>query len=170
MGRAGIDQYVYLLDEAFEGTAWHSVMSNVSELRPEDWLWLPPAGGRPIGEMVAHLGACKYMYENHAFGDATLTWDDMLVDERRLKSTTPQALEELLGWLREAHQRVRDSVSNLADDSELLQERQTNWGEMAETRWIIKTVIEHDVYHAGEINHIRALRQGTDRWAYADAY
>jgi hypothetical protein len=25
-------------------------------------------------------------------------------------------------------------------------------------------MIEHDLYHAGEINHIRALRQENDRW------
>jgi hypothetical protein len=170
MGRSGIQQYVYLLDEAFDGTAWHSVMSNLRELRAEDWLWLPPAGGRPIGEMVAHLGACKLMYENHAFGDAALTWDDELVDERRLKAVTPQSLDELMSWLRAAQSKVIASVGALTDDSELMRERHTNWGEMAETRWIIKTMIEHDLYHAGEINHVRALRQGTDRWAYADAY
>jgi hypothetical protein len=36
----------------------------------------------------------------------------------------------------------------------------------AETRWIIKSMIEHDLYHAGEINRMRALRQENDRWAY----
>lgn len=169
MSRSGIEQYLYLLDEAFEGTAWHSVISNLRDLQPEDWLWLPPTGGRPIGEMVAHLGACKHMYENHAFGDASLTWNDELVDESRLKEATPEALAELMSWLRDAQERVRDSVAALSDDAELLRQRRTNWGEMAETRWIIKSVIEHDIYHAGEINHMRALRQQTDRWAYADA-
>ena len=33
-------------------------------------------------------------------------------------------------------------------------------------RWIISVMIEHDVYHAGEINHLRALMQGNDRWAW----
>jgi hypothetical protein len=27
-------------------------------------------------------------------------------------------------------------------------------------------MIEHDLYHAGEINHLRALRHGADRWAF----
>jgi hypothetical protein len=40
----------------------------------------------------------------------------------------------------------------------------TNWGEQKETRWIITAMIQHDLYHAGEINHLRALIQGTDRW------
>jgi hypothetical protein len=33
-----------------------------------------------------------------------------------------------------------------------------------ETRWFIVTMIEHNLYHAGEINHIRALSQGNDNW------
>jgi hypothetical protein len=27
-------------------------------------------------------------------------------------------------------------------------------------------MIAHDLYHAGEINHLRALLQSTDRWPY----
>ena len=52
------------------------------------------------------------------------------------------------------------------DNGELLRPRMTNWGELKETRWIIATLIEHDLYHAGEINHIRSLRRQQDRWAY----
>jgi hypothetical protein len=34
------------------------------------------------------------------------------------------------------------------------------------SRSILRNMIAHDFYHADEINHIRALLQGTDRWAY----
>jgi len=34
------------------------------------------------------------------------------------------------------------------------------------TQTIIRIMIGHDFYHAGEINHLRALLQGTDRWPY----
>ena len=30
-------------------------------------------------------------------------------------------------------------------------------------------MIQHDLYHAGEINHIRALRRQSDAWAYGGA-
>ena len=36
------------------------------------------------------------------------------------------------------------------------------------TRELVATLIGHDFYHAGEINHLRALLQGTDRWPYDD--
>ena len=58
------------------------------------------------------------------------------------------------------------SVRALPDDAELGRERLTNWGERLPTRTIIRMMIAHDFYHAGEINHIRALLQGTDRWPY----
>jgi hypothetical protein len=59
----------------------------------------------------------------------------------------------------------RQSIAALDDDAELLRLRLTNWGEREETRWIITVMIQHDLYHASEINHLRSLRQGTDRWA-----
>ena len=57
-------------------------------------------------------------------------------------------------------------VGALASDDELFRQRRTNWGELRETRWIVKSMIEHDLHRAGEINRMRALRQRDDRWAY----
>ena len=34
--------------------------------------------------MVSHLAACKNMYRDHAFGDATLAWSDPLADQKRI--------------------------------------------------------------------------------------
>jgi len=42
--------------------------------------------------------------------------------------------------------------------------RKTSWSEFIETRCIISQLMEHDLYHAGEINPIRRLRKGNDRW------
>jgi hypothetical protein len=54
----------------------------------------------------------------------------------------------------------------LADDTELARERPVFWGAQLPTQAIIRILIAHDLYHAGEINHIRAQLQGTDRWQY----
>jgi hypothetical protein len=42
MGRSGIGQLLYLLDEAFEGNEEHSLLGNLRTVTPDDWLWLPP--------------------------------------------------------------------------------------------------------------------------------
>ena len=75
--------------------------------------------------------------------------------------------EELVEWMTEGHRRWVESLKALNDDCELEVERMTNWGQMLPTRAIIHIVIGHDFYHAGEINHIRALLQNTDRWSYS---
>jgi DinB superfamily len=166
VARAALDEYLYLLDAAFSGEDWHSLKSNLKGIAPDDWFWLPSDGARPIAEMVSHVAACKNMYGNHAFGDATMTWEDPLAEQKVLKEVSREAIDRLMRFLEESHARLRAQVDALSDDAELPRPRRTNWGDMAETRWIIKATIEHDLYHAGEINRMRALRQANDRWAF----
>ena len=45
-------------------------------------------------------------------------------------------------------------VRGLTDD-DLLVARPANWGELRETCWLLSVLLEHDVYHAGEINRTR---------------
>lgn len=157
--RQALEHYLYLLDDAFAGPDWHSVLSNLTALAPEDWTWTPPGGVRSIREIVLHLGCSKLVAYDQAFGAATLTWDDVDGDEET--SDIPSAI----AWLRMGHERLRSGIAALADDAELLRPRRTNWGELRETRWVIVvTMIQHDLYHSGEINHLRALHQGNDQW------
>ncbi len=157
MTASAVSQLVYLLDEAFQGTDWHSLLSNLHSVTPEDWLWVPPLGQRSIRDIVGHVGGCKFMYQNHAFGDAQLTWDDPLVEGHDALST----IAEATSWLQEGQQQLRQSITVL-NDAELLRPRMTSWDELKETRWIITMIIQHDLYHAGEINHLRALHQQND--------
>jgi uncharacterized damage-inducible protein DinB len=158
-----IAQLLYLLDEAFESTTNdHSLLGNLGSLRTEDWLWVPAGGSRSIRDIVRHVGGCKYMYHDYAFGGATLTWEDPLIDG----VDTLDSSESAITWLRAGQERLRQSICALDNDAELLRLRLTNWGEREETRWIVAVMIQHDLYHAGEINHLRSLHHGTDRWEY----
>jgi hypothetical protein len=147
-----VSQYLNLLDSAFDASRWHSVVGNLNSVSPEAWTWIPPGGDRSIQYIVEHLGLCKIMYENHAFGDGNLRWDDRLIEDESVLATIPSAVE----WLRSCNDRCRRSVAAL-NDADLLRLRKTNWGEAMETRWIISVMLEHDLYHAGEINFIRFL-------------
>ncbi len=161
MATAAVDQLLYLLDEAFEGEDWHSLLVNLRAVAPDEWRWAPPGGQRSIRDLVQHVGSCKFMYDNHAFGDATLDWEHPLVagDETLADSASSVV------WLRDGHARLRRSIAGL-DDAELLRPRRTNWGELKETRWIVAVMIQHDLYHAGEINHLRSLYRRDDRWEH----
>ena len=81
MSKARVEELLFLLDQAFEGKTDASLISNLREVTEKEWLWLPPGGGRSIQQIVGHVGGCKYMYENHAFGDASMTWFDEIVTQ-----------------------------------------------------------------------------------------
>ena len=162
--RTAIDTLAWLIEEAFDGDPSHSLLANLQDLRGEDWTATPGGSGRSIADILEHVGWSKWMYEDYAFCSASMQGDQPpLVTEGGARSR-PQ--EELLAWLTEGHRRWLASVRALRDDSELNKDRLTNWGDRLPTRVIIRIMIAHDLYHAGEINHLRALLQSTDRWPY----
>jgi len=162
--RISIDTLCWLIHEAFEGDPSQSLMSNLVNIRKEDWYALPVNGNRSIAEILEHVSWCKWMYENYAFGDASLIGNQPPLVPRDGLNARPR--DELLAWLKEGHNLWLSSVRALREDSELERERLTNWGEWLPTRVIIRIMIGHDYYHAGEINHLRSLLQGNDRWEY----
>jgi uncharacterized damage-inducible protein DinB len=162
--RIAIDTLVRLTGEAFEGDPSHSILANLRNLREEDWTARPGESGRSIADILEHVGWSKWMYEDYAFGPASMRGDQPpLIPDGGARS---RPRDELLTWLIEGHRRWLASIRALADDTELDRERLTNWGDHLPTRDLIRILIAHDFYHAGEINHLRALLQSTDRWPY----
>lgn len=162
--RIALETLIWLIGDAFDGDPDQSLLANIRDLREEDWTALPPGAGRSIADVLEHVGWSKWMYEDYAFGSASLRGDQpplVPADEARSRPS-----KELLEWLTQGQQRWLASVRALEDDSELERERLTNWGDRLPTRVLIRIMIAHDFYHAGEINHIRALLHGTDRWPY----
>jgi len=165
MSRAGIETLLYMMDMAFEGRTnevwgnWHALLENLGSVRDEDWTWLPEGGHRTIFHLVSDLGMCKYAYASAAFDDGSMNWDRAGTIPELEAGCTPAIAVE---YLRTAQDYWRSKVDELQDDAELTKERRGPWGTQHETRWLIKTMIEHDIYHAGEINHLRALAQGND--------
>jgi uncharacterized damage-inducible protein DinB len=162
--RTALETLIWLIEDAFDGDPDHSLLANLRSLQDEEWTRLPPGGTRSVADVLEHIGWSKWMYEEYAFGSASMRGDQPpMIPEDGARS---RPSKELLEWLKEGHRRWLTSVRALADDSELDRERLTNWGDHLPTRTILRIMIAHDLYHAGEINHIRALLQGTDRWPY----
>ena len=162
--RTAIETLAWLIEDAFDGDPDNSLLSNLRDVREEEWTALLPGAGRSIADILEHVGWSKWMYEDYAFGSASMRGDQPPLVPPDDARSRPH--KELLDWLKEGHRRWLASVRSLNDDSELEHERLTNWGAHLPARVIIRIMIAHDFYHAGEINHIRALLQGTDRWPY----
>ena len=162
--RTELEVLLRLSGDAFEHDPDNSLLANLRGVRPEDWTALPAGGGRTIADLLEHVGWAKWMYADYAFGPATLRGDaPPMIPAGGARSRPP---EELVAWVTEGHRRWLASVQALADDAELAVERRTNWGARLPTRTLIRIVMAHDWYHAGEINHLRTLLQNTDRWPY----
>jgi len=168
--RAVVDALVLLLDHSMEETAeefgydhWHSILWNLHNVRPEDWDAIPAGGGRSIGDLVPHIGMCYLMYENQAFGDRSRQWGDGQIDG----GPRPETPEEWTAWMRAAHGIFRTSVAALTDE-QLDDLVYAPWGDQLPARRIVELMIQHGIYHCGEINHIRALLQGNDDWDHQD--
>jgi DinB superfamily len=161
MSRDAIHAILYMMGAAFEGDPYQSgsMLNNLKSVRDDDWFWLPDGGKRSIYDIVEHVGANKYIYDNNAFGDGSMKWENPGPMPRIDRTTPPN---EIVEWMREGHRRLRASVDALADDAELMRPRPAPWGMNSATRWLINGMIQHDLYHAGEINHLRALHHRND--------
>ena len=156
----------YLMDEAFSGAGIEesnesqSLMANLATVADDMWRAEVPGAVRTIESIALHVGACKVMYRDHAFGARELTWESPEV-QPWADGAAPKS--ETLDWLRTTHAQLMRHVAALSD-GDLYQPRLANWGEQRETRWLLSTLLQHDAYHAGEINRIRSLLAGEDRW------
>jgi hypothetical protein len=167
-GRAGIEAQLYLMDEAFRGPGLEksnesqALLPNLATVPDAWWRAQSPGATRTIEAIAGHVGACKVMYDDYAFGGGALRFATPEV-EPYAGGGSPV---EIVAWLEAAQARLVGHVAALADDDELDAPRLTNWGEQRPTRWIIAAMITHDAYHAGEINHLRSLLDGDDRWRF----
>ncbi len=158
-----------LMDEAFRGLGIEesnesqALLTNLATVPATAWTALPTGTARSIAAIATHVGACKIMYDDYAFGPGTLQFATPEVEPFTEEAIDPGAV---IAWLEGAHQRLVDHVAALTGDAELDRPRPTNWGELRTTRWIIATMITHDAYHAGEINHLRSLLGTDDRWRF----
>jgi uncharacterized damage-inducible protein DinB len=154
-----LDRSFYEDPEQFDGRRWHSLISNLEPVRPEDWDALPDGAERPIRELVSHLGKCYLMYENHCFGDGTLSWAGTSADFP--SSGSP---EETIAWLRACHRTFGESLAAITDE-QLGESGPGSWNEGHPRRDIVERMIQHGLYHAGEINHLRGTIQRNDAWS-----
>jgi uncharacterized damage-inducible protein DinB len=167
--RSGIETMLYLLDEAFQGPGIEesnesqALMPNLRSVPDDRWHALPEGAARTIEAIAIHVGACKIMYDDYAFGSGTLRFGTPDVEPWRPGEAEMAAV---FPWLEAAQSRLVEHVRALTDDGELEIERRANWGELRPTRWLIAAMITHDAYHAGEINHLRSLMGDDDRWRF----
>lgn len=133
------------LDRAWQECSL-SVEANVAGLTEEELSWTPATGGRSILAVLHHLGIGKLIAADRCFGSGSLRFEDV---------TPPDSLRDLLRWLIQAHEAIREPLGFLRDPQ--LDEPRLIAGRSLPVERILERSIEHDLYHAGEINVLRDL-------------
>jgi uncharacterized damage-inducible protein DinB len=164
MPRPRIDELLRLMANGFEEGEF-SLLANLGSVDDVSWTALPEGGHRSIRDLTAHVGMFKFMYANHAFRDASFDYSEDPATPPDERLSTPSAAVE---WLSEGHAYLTTAIDELTDDAELGALRKAHWGGMVPTEALLTIMVQHDLFHAGEINHARALLQDTDRWYIPD--
>src|SRR6266540_2990348 len=101
--RAAIETLAWLIEDAFEGDPDQSLLANLRDLREEDWVALPSGANRSIAEVLEHVGWCKWMYEDFAFGTASMRGDQPPLIPGSGARSRPR--DQLLAWLTDGQRR-----------------------------------------------------------------
>jgi DinB superfamily len=166
---------IALLGSTMEA-AYARLRSGLDGLSDEEFFWEPApgcwtvrrvAGGRwaydyaipdpvpapvtTIAWQVVHLGTCKLMYHEWAFGPARLTWPELSV---------PGTPADALALLDRGHGLLRQAL-HARQDAQLDEEVATNWGERWPAWRIFTVMTDHDALHGGAIGCLRDIYRWT---------
>ena len=149
------------LDSALHMSEWHSLEAALRGLADADAAWTPthyrgfPWSKGSIREIVLHVAADMLVQHSMAFGDGSLNWEKVL--------ELPEAREGTLAASRRLLQRganeLYHTLSGLTDED--LSRTVTTWGgKKMSAEHFFDMLIEHALYHAGQIRYIRCLIEG----------
>ena len=148
-----------------EDQAHQQVMDALDGVTEKEAWAMPKLEGRAvlhsdgsILSIVQHLATCEVMYASAAFRQGEVRWHACA---RKLEELGAD-WDQNLAYLAESHSYWVESWRMLPD-GDLLQPRQTNWGEDWPTWRIISTISQHASYHAGQISLLRAILPPTDQ-------
>jgi uncharacterized damage-inducible protein DinB len=132
-----------------------SLLRNLENVSDEEWLWKPSPDGRSIADIVEHVGAGKHLWANQLFGDASYALG-------RTPCAHPgRDREAMMDWLASGQEAFVAGISALSDEDAA--RPGPNGFVPVQLAWLCGA---HDLYHAGELSHLRATQQGNDRWGH----
>ena len=135
------------LKRAFEGEAWHgpAVLELLRDVTAHQAAARPLAGAHSIWELVLHIAAWESAGRRRLEGDRA-----QLSDEENfppVNDTSEAAWQQTIEALKNGHRELRDAINRL-DESRL---DEPILDGMRSVYITLHGVIQHDLYHAGQI-------------------
>ncbi len=142
-----VERILAQLEINFRGDAWHgpSLMRLLADVTAEQAAARPIQNAHSIWELVLHIKVWKDTPRRRLAGEAFEPTPEE--DWPEVTATSEAAWENTLKELEASHEKLAEAVSKL-DDSGL---DKPAAGENYSNYFMIHGVIQHDLYHAGQI-------------------
>ena len=149
-----IDRILDQMDRAFSGDAWHgpSLMSTLEGLSAEDASQHAIRGAHSIWELVHHLGSWNQIVLRRLKGEHLEVTTER--DWPPVWEVSETAWQRAVENLSESHRRLRDFVAAIEDD-QLDKKDQKTSGATTSRYVVLHGMIQHHLYHAGQIAILR---------------
>jgi len=140
------------LRRAFEGTAWHgpSVQELLADVTAEKAAARRLPNAHTIWEIVLHIAAWEKIVRRRLEGEVIENVPDE-EDWPPVRETDEQSWQKALEELKRGHLALREAVSRL-DEARL---KDTVPGTSYSFYFMLHGVIQHDLYHAGQIGVLK---------------
>ncbi len=148
------DRILDQLTKAFEGEAWHgpSVLEVLAGVTYQRALKKPIPGAHSIWELVLHITTWEDVVRRRLLGESP----DITSKENwpPVKDKTKAAWERALSALRAGHMKLRETAAGVRDE----QLDASPTGKYSTRYQLLHGVIQHDLYHAGQIAVLKKKR------------
>jgi hypothetical protein len=166
VARIAIELYLRSFNAAYRDDRFHAFRGNLASATPAEWDVRPLEwstevfGTQPdlsLCDIAHHVGGAMVMYTDRAFGESRLEWGD-------IHGPFGRDMEAVLGWLDRVQAEFAAGIAALSDDAELAEMRQAPWRAVLRRDQLIGLMINHQLYHSGEVNRQRSLIRGSTGW------
>jgi hypothetical protein len=149
------------IDRAYDMRSWHgtNLRGSIRGVTAGEAAWRPGPGRHNVHELVLHAAYWKYIARRRMVGEKRgsfgVTGSDWF--ERPTNGVSEEEWKHDIDVLDEAHAALRDAVASLPVKRfrEAAQKGFDNVG-------LITGVAAHDLYHAGQIQLLKRLRQSAE--------
>lgn len=150
-----IQSLIRQLKNTYSGQPWYGdgTLASLQKITAKQSFQALIPGKKSIAEILRHIVAWRLFLIEHLQGNTTYSIE--LNSERDWPSVKGQSWEDLLAELAASQQTIMDLLAEQGDD--LLAQELSNGADQYNFRFLIEGVIQHDLYHLGQINLIRAL-------------
>jgi uncharacterized damage-inducible protein DinB len=156
-GKVGV--LLHLLDEAYGRKAWHgpNLRGSIRGLGEPEAAWRPTRSRHSIREIVLHTAYWKYAVRRRLLrqkrGSFPLRGSNWFVHPDQISG---RSWKEDIALLEIEHRKLRRAIGALKDSDlgKKLPESKVT------TLQLVAGIAAHDIYHAGQIQLLKRLREG----------